>query len=129
MCYHRQVRIRSEHAIGLLKGRFQALRQLRIQITASKHHKWAIMFVRCCLILHNLIIRLEGGDYDPVFREELYECGQGGWVPPDNDDDEGSDCSDEGLRAARRQVETLGQCFQKEIMSCLFHSTNVAIFA
>ena len=85
-----QIRIRSEHTIGLLKGCFQALRELRIQITSPRHHKWAIIFVRCCIILHNLILRLEGGDFDPAFREHLYEAGRGyrALTIPDVDDDE-----------------------------------------
>lgn len=53
------VRVRSEHAIGLLKGRFQSLRELRIQIGSHKLHRWAILWVRCCVIIHNLIIQFE----------------------------------------------------------------------
>ena len=53
------VRVRAEHAISLLKGGFQSLRELRIQIGSHKIHKWAILWVRCCVILHNLIIQFE----------------------------------------------------------------------
>jgi len=53
------VRVRAEHAIGLLKGRFQSLRELRIQIGSHHLHKWAILWVCCCVILHNLIILFE----------------------------------------------------------------------
>lgn len=37
------------------------------------------MLIRCCLILHNLILQIEGGDYDKDFREELYTAGQEDW--------------------------------------------------
>ena len=79
--------------IGLLKGRFQALRELWIQITSTRHHKWAIIFVCCCIILHNLILRLEGGGFDPAFREHLYEAGRGYPAPriPDVVDSGSSD--------------------------------------
>ena len=48
------------------------------------------MFIRCCIILHNLIIRLEGRNFDVVFREHLYEAGRGYLAPmvPDMSDDE-----------------------------------------
>lgn len=90
-----QIRICSEHAIGLLKGRFQALRELRIQITTAKHRDWAIVFVWCCILLHNLILRLEGGNFDTEFCEHLYEAGRGYPAPrildvADNED-RGSD--------------------------------------
>lgn len=68
--------------------------------------------------MHNLIIRLEGGDYDPEFREELYECGRGGWEPNGNEES----FLDEDLRTAQRQAQTPGQRFRKEIMSRLFQS-------
>ena len=92
----------SEHAIGLLKGRFQSLRELRIQITLPKHHRWAIHFIRCCITLHNLVVRLEGGDFDAGFREELFEVGRGYAAPraPDMTDDEDSGGSDDDLRQA-----------------------------
>ncbi|KZP19661.1 hypothetical protein FIBSPDRAFT_1024780 [Athelia psychrophila] len=42
--YHvSKVCIRSEHAIGLLKGRFQALCELRVLIATHQHHQWTIM--------------------------------------------------------------------------------------
>jgi len=45
-----------EHAIGLLKGWFQSLFQLCIQIYTHERHLWAIIWICCCLILHNLIL-------------------------------------------------------------------------
>lgn len=109
-----QIHIRSEHTIGLLKGRFQALRELRIQITSTKHHKWAVIFVRCCIILHNLILRLEGGDFDLAFREHLYEAGRGYPAPriPNVADDEDASGSDDEFRETRRRNATEGQTFQ-----------------
>jgi hypothetical protein len=95
------------------------LHELRIQISSSKYHKWAIIFIRSCIILHNLILRLEGGNFDEGFREHLYEAGR--WdAPPHYDltEDEGGD----ELHHARRQVETEGQCFCHHLMVQLFNS-------
>ena len=111
-----QVRIHSEHAIGLLKGRFQVLCELRIQITSPKHHKWAITFVRCCIILHNIIIRLEDGDFDPEFCELLYKAGRGYPAPRipnvNNDDDDDPYGDDVDLQGAQQRMETEGQRFR-----------------
>lgn len=70
-----RIRIRSEHAIGLLKGRFQSLRELRIQISSLNRHRWAIVWIRCCIILHNLIIMIEGDEEDGIWRQHLVRAG------------------------------------------------------
>lgn len=79
------------------------------------------MFIRSCIILHNIIIRLEGGHYESSFREELYQTGWEDWNPGS---DEGADLSDEELRAARRRIETPGQRFRKQVMTRLFDSSS-----
>jgi hypothetical protein len=71
-----EVRIRSEHTIGLLKGTFQSLKELRIQISDKKKHLELILWVRCCIILHNLIIRIEEGTgIDSEWREATIRDG------------------------------------------------------
>jgi len=54
-----KIRIRSEHLVGLLKGRFQCLKGLRQAITSIRSQLLAIEMVRTCLILHNLILDVE----------------------------------------------------------------------
>lgn len=54
-----QVRIRSEHAVGALKGRFQCLKGLRARIHSEHTLLLAIEMVRSCLIVHNLILEVE----------------------------------------------------------------------
>jgi hypothetical protein len=87
----------------MLKGCFQALHELQIQITSPKHHKWAIAFVQCCIILHNLILRFEGQSFDLVFCEHLYKARRGYLAPriPDVADDEDLDGSDDRLQEAQ----------------------------
>jgi hypothetical protein len=71
-----EVRICSEHTIGLLKGTFQSLKELRIQISDKKKHLELILWVRCCIILHNLIIQIEEGTgIDSEWREETIRDG------------------------------------------------------
>ncbi|CAK5274957.1 unnamed protein product [Mycena citricolor] len=72
------VRIRSEHAVGFLKGRFQSLRGLRQQIKNEKDHLRALEWIRACLVLHTLIhiIESEGGSLDQEWVEELIRDGE-----------------------------------------------------
>lgn len=87
-----QVRIRSEHAVGYLKGRFQSLKGLRQQIINTRAHERALVWVRTCLTLHNMVHSIESGlPHDTVWDEELIaeglqgegaEIEQGGQLPP-----------------------------------------------
>jgi len=58
--YHlSRVRIRSEHAVGALKGRFQCLKGLCVRINSENNLLLALEMVRSCLIVHNLILEVE----------------------------------------------------------------------
>jgi hypothetical protein len=84
-----QVRIRSEHAVGFLKGRFQSLRGLRQQIKNETDHLRALEWVRTCLVIHTLIheIETDSNTMDTEWEEELIQAG----IPSDSDisDNEG----------------------------------------
>jgi DDE superfamily endonuclease len=58
------IRIRSEHAIGYLKGRFQSLKELRVQIMNQKSHKFATYWVACCIGVHAFAMACEAADED-----------------------------------------------------------------
>ena len=61
--YHlSKVRVRSEHAVGFLKGRFGSLRGLRIRIQDSDTHLAAVSWIQACIILHTLIFWIENGN-------------------------------------------------------------------
>jgi len=80
------------------------------------------MFIRCCIILHNLILRIEGGTFDAEFREELCELGQEGFPLPQDDSDFEDPAEDDDLRQARHVLETNGTRFRKVVMKRLFDS-------
>lgn len=53
------VRIRSEHAIGFLKGRFQSLKGLRVRIRDARSHKFATYWVLSCIGIHGFAMACE----------------------------------------------------------------------
>ncbi|KIK22256.1 hypothetical protein PISMIDRAFT_102728 [Pisolithus microcarpus 441] len=70
--YLSKVHVQVEHAFVALKGRFQLLRELRLQIWSKQDLYVMIYFVplwwlpqqywvECCLILHNMIVHFEKG--------------------------------------------------------------------
>ncbi len=68
-----KLRVRSEHCMGALKGRFQALRGLRVWIRSNEDHKKALQWITVAIILHNLIIDVEGYKSDAIFASHHTE--------------------------------------------------------
>ena len=62
------MRIKIEHAFGMLKARLPILRQLPIKITnGSEDHMQAIRYIFACIVIHNFCQRQEGDwDFDVV---------------------------------------------------------------
>jgi hypothetical protein len=58
--YVSHLRVRSEHCMGALKGRFQSLRGLHININSKSDHHFACRWITAAIILHNLVIDVEG---------------------------------------------------------------------
>jgi hypothetical protein len=52
-----RVRIRSEHAIGFLKGRFHSLKNLRLKIRDKKSHILATFWVAACIAVHSFAMQ------------------------------------------------------------------------
>ena len=52
------IRIRSEHCMGALKGRWQSLHGLRIMINRKRDHVLACDWIRMCIMLHNIVIEM-----------------------------------------------------------------------
>ncbi|KDN34026.1 hypothetical protein RSAG8_12887, partial [Rhizoctonia solani AG-8 WAC10335] len=59
-----RLRARSEHCNGLLKGRWQSLRGLRISINRRRDHLAAMRWVSACIILHNICVEQQEHDWD-----------------------------------------------------------------
>lgn len=95
------LRVRSEHCIGAVKGRFQSLRGLRVSICNNREHMLACRWITVAIILHNLIIDVEGGRSGALFggaHSAADEEADSGAV--DGEDEE----SDSGVVKRRRLV-------------------------
>lgn len=54
-----QIRIKSEHAIGYLKGRFQSLKKLCLSINSKDDVRYATEWINACIILHSFCMDYE----------------------------------------------------------------------
>lgn len=111
-----QVHVKSEHAMGYLKGRFSSLRGLRQQIDDATDHKRALAWVKTCVIIHTLVSFIEEGDEDGEFVTELVR--------------EGTDARGDVLRQANSepsdtQRDTQGQRKRTELKRMLFEELYV----
>lgn len=83
------------------------------------------MWIRCCLILHNLIIRIEEGRDHEEWRAELIRTAQRHPRGPEVED-ESSDGEESGdgadLHRALHLVRTEGQCFRLRVVNDLFNN-------
>jgi hypothetical protein len=102
--------------VGLLKGRFHK-------------HLWAVMWIWCCIILHNLILRIEAGNINSEWQEELYQIWnlvEGAAHRRQQEEaelglnDESKDESE--LQHAHCKVMSDGQKFHRRVMNNLFNS-------
>lgn len=60
-----------------LKGRWQSLKEIHIQIMEQDKHRYTLIWIQCCLILHNFVIHVEKdlGITDFAWLEELIQTG------------------------------------------------------
>jgi hypothetical protein len=69
-----QVRIASEHCIGILKGRFQCLKRNNIRLkTGRKEVKEVVDMIGACMVMHNLLINYDEDDIPKTWYWEMEE--------------------------------------------------------
>lgn len=83
------------------------------------------MWARVCIIIHNLIIRIEGDSVDEQWRESLVRTGLGDerGAGDDTDEEEPGDA----LEQAQRRLATPGQRFRLKLMGDLFNSPFLTV--
>lgn len=111
-----RIRVRSEHAMGALKGRWQCLRGLRVQIRSNAEHAKACQWIQVAIILHNIAIEQEGvawADHNRrLYKEDV------GFEQEDvlDDDDEGLDVADTEEEAGRqRRKELINELAERDL--------------
>ncbi|KAF5356673.1 hypothetical protein D9758_013757 [Tetrapyrgos nigripes] len=122
--YVSMVHIKSEHAIGFLKGRFPSLKDLRISITDEQSHKLATYWGLGCVVTHNFAMsceereRIAEGDFtdnavmsDPFLIEGLEEDELDNYISGEVDGDvrESRSTREQCLSKGRRKREDLKQ--------------------
>jgi len=106
--------VRVEHAFAALKGHFQSLRELWLQVRTKKDIQIAVHWIQCCIILHNMIID---------FEKELGINSSTGWAR-----EEGQEPNHPPQPVVVDDpAGTLGQQFCTELMRCLFSHLDVLV--
>ena len=73
-----RLRVRSGHAIGVLKGRFASWRELRVRFSGPRDFDAATGWILSCCVLHIICVQMEDpplGCADELGRDKA-------WVPP-----------------------------------------------
>ena len=103
-----KIRIKSEHCIGILKGRFQCLKRLDVWIKEGKNDvKQAVDLISCACILNNLLLDtvedIPQSWYDEIYKE----------VDWDMYDSEHSSCSAMSHNELHEDYDRRTQVFQE----------------
>ena len=123
------LRIRSEHAIGFLKGRFQSLKGLRVLISNKASHKFATYWIKACIVVHNFAKRREDEEREAEGDSAHLDRAQDRYIHEGLDDE--ADIPDEGETQggtattgsrARRLRE--GKARREELKAALFHARS-----
>ena len=56
--------------MGALKGHFQCLRGLQVNINSNSEHAYALRWITVAIILHNLVIDVEGNSFASHFLSD-----------------------------------------------------------
>jgi len=68
--------VRSEHAVGALKGRFSSLKEMRVRLSGEDDFNHATSWVLPCCVLHNISRQLE----DPPLESADAVAADEAWV-------------------------------------------------
>ena len=91
--------------MGALKGRWQSLRGLRIFINRKCDHGFACRWIRMCILLHNLVIDVEGEDWARHYWEQVPAENQPAEnIPAGAEDDEEEAADGEASRKRQELV-------------------------
>jgi DDE superfamily endonuclease len=96
------LRVRSEHCIGALKGRWQCLRGLRVPTNGKHEHVHPCHWITVAIILHNMLVEWEGNEWSKFWQLQ-YNC-EAEFDPNDGGPEEVLDAVLQGNGEARRNI-------------------------
>ncbi|TFK69390.1 hypothetical protein BDN72DRAFT_767955, partial [Pluteus cervinus] len=82
------IRVRSEHCMGALKSRFPCLRSLRVNITSVDDHWDACRWITIAIIIHNMVIDVEGSAVEDMGTTNMGSSQVGGDNEGEGDEEE-----------------------------------------
>ncbi|PPQ74561.1 hypothetical protein CVT24_004353 [Panaeolus cyanescens] len=126
------VRIKSENCIGFLKGRFQSLKGLRINIVNEKTHKYATYWILGSVAVHDFALRCEKQEKDQgLYHANRTEGMADPFVefgPSHRDRDrerEGRVSTEAGAASGARSVNlAAAKARREELKQCLFAANS-----
>ena len=100
-----KLRILSEHCIGMLKGRFPWLRQIRLVITEDKHSLRKILqLIDATVILHNMLIEFGEEDHEEwIDFDDFSDMDEAARAPYEEDDELNNAIPDWAPKNTRRR--------------------------
>jgi len=57
-----RLQVKSEHAIGILKGRWGSLKELRLTLATDRQFSFSMTWITACILIHNICVD-EGEDF------------------------------------------------------------------
>ncbi|KAG2068199.1 hypothetical protein BDR04DRAFT_1025256, partial [Suillus decipiens] len=121
--YHlSKVCVWSEHFFSSFKGRFQSLQELQFPIQGKKQLDYSNMWICCCLILHNMIVKIEetlgiastGTDFYEELTRQRMDLEEG------KEEEEEEEKEEEGQgQGDKTYIGTAGQEFCNTLMAHL----------
>ncbi|XP_036329420.1 putative nuclease HARBI1 [Rhagoletis pomonella] len=97
-------RIRIEHCFGLLKERFNSLKELKLHIKNDSSVKMACRWILVCAVLHNILIVQRDESFE-VAEENEYVDSEDGYV--NNEDEPENHVSSHDGEAKRRALRSI----------------------
>ena len=73
-------RVRNEHCIGILKGRWASLKEVRIQLNKKDDMQRIVNWFTACVVLHNFLVDLND-PWEEMFDEDQAQVVDGDPVP------------------------------------------------
>lgn len=111
-----KLRVRNEHCIGLLKGRFQSLKGLRLRLRHEEDGKRIVAWIRACAILHNLCLGFIDDEED---GDDI-----NAWVPIEPELPDVADNANSASTSSQTRGNTIGKQKRNHVMHAVLAFLN-----